>query len=457
MVNSHITLDRVAVGSRFERLYEDDRPRDHRTDGQRDRDRILHSTALRRLSTITQVAAASEHHVFHNRLTHTLKVAQIGQRLAEFLLEIQPDVAEGLGGIDPDVVEAAALAHDLGHPPFGHVAETKLDELVRTSGNPAGFEGNPQSFRIVTKLALRNHRFHGLNLTRATLNAILKYPWLRAHDGGIPERKWGVYTTEAPEFHWVQQTQGRRGVKCAEAEIMDWADDIAYAVHDVEDFYRTGLIPLDRLIVDSTEVDRFLSKVFARWKREGYQEGLDNQDGLACAFRSILQHAREYPDIMVRHEGTRSQRASLRSLSAELISTFITEAIRLRTPDASNSRCVDIVPEHYLAIRILKELTREYVINNPALATQQYGQRRIISELFEICLEEALGNQSGIFPPSVAEQVLEIKESPHSDNKHDLVRVIADYISGMTEQQLIETHKRLTGVALGSVLDSPFY
>ena len=152
---------------------------DQRTPFKRDRDRILYTNALRRLAGVTQVAADSEPHVFHNRLTHTLEIAQIARRIAERLARDNSEAALALGGIDPDVAEAAALAHDLGHPPFGHIAEELLDDLMCGEQKIRdGFEGNAQSFRIVTKLAVRN--LHpGLDLTRATLNAILKYPRLQ--------------------------------------------------------------------------------------------------------------------------------------------------------------------------------------------------------------------------------------------------------------------------------------
>jgi dGTPase len=161
-------------------------PKDVRRPSQSDRDRILYSSAFRRLAGITQVVAPAEGQVFHNRLTHTLEVAQIGRRLAEKLLhEYDREFIDSIGGINPDVVEAAALAHDLGHPPFGHIAEETLCKLldgIRSSDYPGtwfkeGFEGNAQSFRIVTTLALRyppdsgrsDEIVTGLNLTRATL------------------------------------------------------------------------------------------------------------------------------------------------------------------------------------------------------------------------------------------------------------------------------------------------
>ena len=175
--------------NRYQRRYQGDRDDDQRDPGQRDRDRILYTSAFRRLAGITQVAAPSEPYAVHNRLTHSLEVAQIGRRLAERLLAEAEALRLDVSNLNPDVVEAAALAHDLGHPPFGHIAEDELDHLVRvaSSGNDdlEGFGGNAQSFRIVTYLAVRHERFPGLNLTAATLDAILKYPWLRGTTGKL--------------------------------------------------------------------------------------------------------------------------------------------------------------------------------------------------------------------------------------------------------------------------------
>ena len=150
---------------------------DCRTAFQRDRDRLLYSDYLRRLASVTQVASAAEGASFHNRLTHSIKVAQVGRRLAELLLSRDKDLA---GFLDPDVVEAAALAHDLGHPPFGHVADRHLCALAVENDLGDGFEGNAQTFRIVTRLSVRRSGGGlGLDLTRATLAATAKYPWFR--------------------------------------------------------------------------------------------------------------------------------------------------------------------------------------------------------------------------------------------------------------------------------------
>ena len=143
----------------------------------------MYSGAFARLAEITQVVSPERGYVFHNRLTHSLKVGQIARRLAEYFNRDQQPVVEKLGGLDPDSAEAAGLAHDLGHPPFGHIAEEELDQLVREAGLQDGYEGNAQSFRIVTRLAssdardLKQRSIAGLNLTRTTLDGILKYPW----------------------------------------------------------------------------------------------------------------------------------------------------------------------------------------------------------------------------------------------------------------------------------------
>src|SRR5262249_18124365 len=153
-------------------------------------------------------------------------------------------LVDEVGGIDPSVVEAACLAHDLGHPPFGHTAEEALDELAKNFG---GFEGNAQSFRIVTKLAFKSLKYPGLDLTRATLAAILKYPWLKGQNKQKPD-KWGAYASEREDFKFARELGHLAPFQLTvEAALMDWADDVTYSVHDVEDFYRAGRIPMHLL------------------------------------------------------------------------------------------------------------------------------------------------------------------------------------------------------------------
>lgn len=208
---------------------------------QKDRDRLLYASAFQRLASVTQVVSASEGYVFHNRLTHTLEVAQIARRLAEKLLaQTDPALVEALGGLDPEVVEAAALAHDLGHPPFGHIAEKQLDALAKRHTASDGFEGNAQSFRIVNRGAAHRTDYKGLNLTRATLNAILKYPWTRDRTGqdssGHRYEKYGAYDADQEVLVFARSGAVPASEKSVEAAIMDHADAIAYSVHDLDDF-----------------------------------------------------------------------------------------------------------------------------------------------------------------------------------------------------------------------------
>ena len=216
------------------RYSEGKNPRDVRTASQRDLDRVLYSSAFLRLAGVAQIAHVADGSVIHNRLTHSLKVGRMGRGLAERLIKRFPQIAIEIGGIDPDAVEAAGLAHDIGHPPFGHDAESELNALIScevAGGNVDGFQSNAQSFRVVTKLAVRNieESKPGLNLSCATLNAMLKYPW--GEDNANPEQpKWGIYRTEKADFAWARRPIKYLGnARTVEAEIMNLADDIAYS------------------------------------------------------------------------------------------------------------------------------------------------------------------------------------------------------------------------------------
>lgn len=429
--------------------------RDHdpdvRTPTQKDRDRILYSSAFRRLSGITQVASPTELQPVHNRLIHSLKVAQVGRSLAVTLLR-DPANAESidrLGGIDPDVVEAAALAHDLGHPPFGHVAEETLDELLVDGSNgdgvPDGYNGNAQSFRIVTKLAVRYSAKRGgdvagLNLTRATLNGILKYPWLRG-EGGLAQRKWGAYGSEGPDFAWTRD--GAVPVldgKTIEAALMDWADDITYAVHDVEDFFRSGILPLDRIASDPREQERFL-----RW---AVDDGAIPRTEADATLRALLGSFAANPGVLGPFRGSRADRAVLRNMTSELISRYVNASLELKT--VADGVVLAIRPDIEREVRALKLLTRRYVIESPSLVTERFGQRALIRALFAtFCHAAGTRRDWRIFPDYFQEA---LEDAGHDDRA--VKRIVADLVSSMSEAQAIAIHRRLAGHALGSAMDA---
>lgn len=428
---------------------------DPRSPWERDRDRVLHSSAFRRLAGVTQVVSPTEGHVFHNRLTHTLKVAQISHGIADRLLRFQKDLVEKAGGLHPFAAEAAALAHDLGHPPFGHVAEHTLNHLLEAHGaEHDGFEGNAQSFRIVTKLSVRDKDKKGLDLTCATLNGMLKYPCMRSlTEGNQCHDKWGVYSTETGEFGWVRslQTPGKRTL---EAEIMDWADDIAYSVHDLEDFYRAGLIPLDRLKIDQKERESFVDGVKKRWQRGPKKH--HNIDAHKREFETLLE---KVIPIVEPYRGERDQRVQLRTVTAGFIEIYIRGFTLARNPESGVVEVARHIQSE-MQIRMLKELTWHYVIENPAMARQQHGEKKIIKDLFTTFLQIIEDEHSDytIFPNGVKKE-LEAIDQAETDGvsiettRYARLRLIADTISGMTDTEAWRIHRRLTGIDAGSTID----
>jgi dGTPase len=398
------------------------------------------------LAGVTQVVSPAEGHVFHNRLTHTLEVAQIARRLAENLLRTQHALAQRHGGLDADVVESAALAHDLGHPPFGHVAEKELDRVVVNARVSEGYEGNAQSFRIVTKLAVRGEgtpEAPGLDLTRATMNACLKYPWLR-QTSGKKARKWGYYHTEQTDFDWARQGfNGPADQPCLEAQVMTWADDIGYSVHDTEDFFRAGLIPLDRIINSNDEVDRFLTSAFQEMQAN---EQTQNQ------LRQVFQEFRQLLVFSRPYLGTQSDRQDVRAYTSTQIGRYLT-AVTIRAEANARGEVLDMPEPMRQEIELVKHLTRYYVIDSASLASQQHGQRRVIRTLFKSYLGAAEEREWRMLPAAYREQIRMAGTVTSEAAHQEIVRLIADMIAEMTDYQALNLHHRMTGQVSGSVLD----
>lgn len=414
-----------------------------RTEAQRDRDRILYSSAFSRLAGITQVASSAPGASFHNRLTHSFKVAQAARRLAERLKVEEAEVGL-VETLDIDAAEAAALGHDLGHPPFGHIAEEVLADVMSDAG---GFEGNAQSFRIVCRLAMHDPEHRGLNLTPVTLNGMLKYPWLPGeHPTDHQSGKFGAYWSDRDDFRAAQGASSiRPGLRTLEAEIMDWSDDITYAVHDLEDFYRVGLVPLERLRTDGDERTRLFRSFFG------------SDGALRAKFQGLdPHHLRERLDFLFLGRlvfdpfvGTSTQRAQLRQAASNLIGDFMGAITARVTPEEAQTRVVRIEPDAQADVLILKELTWFYVINRPALALIQEAQKELVRRLFDTYERAARpGGRRELLPVPEREAVA---DDPPDPVRH---RIICDFVAGLTELRAFALHGLLTGSRQGSVLDA---
>jgi dGTPase len=397
-----------------ERRRHDKSGRDQREPFERDRDRILYSSAFRRLAGITQVVRSGEADVFHTRLQHTLKVAQVGRRIAQICERTQPELCRVLG------------------------------------------VGNAQSFRILTRLAVR-YESPGLDLTRATLAACLKYPWLREPDTDGRNKKWGAYSPDSDDFQFARELLPGTA-RSAEAELMDWADDIAYSVHDIEDFHRCGAIPWHRIFPKDrnprrhtsdgkpTELGDRAEVLVLRARDAWYDAPTDAEGRLRGAVRRLEEFISGGWSIVIDepYEGTRDQREALRSLTSALISRYI-QALKLRdVADRQDESPVTISDQHVDEVKILKQITREYIISNPALVAQQNGQKRIVQSLFVMLM-----NDSSKGPP----QYLPTRLRYLWDDGISIARFAADCIASLTEAEAVGLHGRLHGLASGSVLD----
>jgi dGTPase len=389
-----------------------------RTAFARDRARILHSAALRRLAAKTQVVAPGSDDFGRNRLTHSLEVAQVGRDLAGFL------------GCDPDVVDTACLAHDLGHPPFGHNGEAVLDLLADGIG---GFEGNAQTLRVLTRLEpkvvdRRTGRPAGLNLTRACLDAATKYPWPRDEAPPGAGRKFGAYRDDAEVFAWVRR--GAPGARaCVEAQVMDLADDVAYSVHDVEDAVVAGY--LDPAALRDREVAAEVAAEAAAWYLGG---GDPAEPAEALARLSAL------PWWVAGFDGSWRALAALKDLTSQLIGRFV-----VATRDATAARygpgpltrhaAEVVVPASTRAeIAVLKAIAIHFVVNAEQRQAVYARQRAVIAELVEALLDGG--------PDELERPYADAWRVAPDDAARR--RVVVDQVAGLTDASAVTWHTRLT-------------
>jgi dGTPase len=387
-----------------------------RTPFERDRARVVHSASLRRLAAKTQVLGPQADDFVRNRLTHSLEVAQVAR-----------DIAHPLG-CHPDLAETAALAHDLGHPPFGHNGEAVLDDLAAGCG---GFEGNAQTLRILTRLEAKSSdaagRSVGLNLTRATLDACTKYPWLRST---AEPGKFGVYDEDLPAFTWLRDgVSGSR--RCLEAQIMDFADDVAYSVHDLEDGIVGGHV--DLAVLDRPDELAAVCQTVRDW----YLPAVEDAALVEAIGR--LRTVGTWPGTT--YDGSRRGLAALKNLTSDLIGVFcghVHTATRDRYGDAPLVRhAADlVVPEDTVhEIAVLKGIAAHYVMRTDERSRVMERQRELLAELFEALVAT---DGSALDDAFRDDHLRAADEAART-------RVVVDQIASLTDASAVAWHARLTG------------
>lgn len=395
-----------------ERFLNEPAKRKGRTEFARDRARIIHSFALRRLAAKTQVAVPWASDFPRTRLSHSLECAQVGRELGAAL------------GADPDLMEGACLAHDLGHPPFGHNGESALAKIAESCG---GFEGNAQSFRLLTRIEAKTVDEDGisvgLNLTRASLDAATKYPWSARENS----KKFGVYSDDEEIFNWVR-SGAPENQSSMEAQIMDWSDDVAYSVHDLEDALVTGHIQLELLRGD-------LQSLFEVAKSE-YLPDISEAEA-SSALESLMSLScwpREF-------DRSHRQLALLKDLTSQLIGRFAAAAEReTRTHygdgDLTRYSASLLVPrEQRVEVAMLKAMPGHYIIRAEKSQELYTKQRILLDELVAAVLERAPGALESFF----------LQEWYRASSDQEKLRVVIDQVASLTDPGAYALHKELTG------------
>ncbi|WP_040164248.1 deoxyguanosinetriphosphate triphosphohydrolase [Microbacterium gorillae] len=395
--------------------------RSERDDFARDRARVLHSAAWRRLAAKTQVLSpASPADFARNRLTHSLEVSQVGRELATSLR------------LNPDLVDTACLSHDLGHPPFGHNGERALNDWASDIG---GFEGNAQTLRILIRLEPKvmdeDGTGYGLNLTRASLDATCKYPWTA--DAPLPDPggrlKFGVYPDDEPVFHWMRQGAPGR-VRCIEAEVMDLSDDIGYSVHDFEDAVMNGYLNPARLN-DPAEHEALVSAI-QTWV--GYDFSRDELDDALYRLTRLPQWLRSF-------DHSRADLARLKNLTSELIGRFAraaTTATKEAYPVESMTRyhAHVVVPRVVeTEVAVLKGIIGATVVSIDGRKELYKEQRRVLKRLANALWADG---ERALDPVFAADFAAAADDATRR-------RIVVDQVASLTDQTAVAWHRRFVG------------
>ncbi|HEX8629358.1 MAG TPA: dNTP triphosphohydrolase [Catenuloplanes sp.] len=461
-----------------------------------DRDRIVSSPFFARLGGVTQVISPGGGGLLvHNRLTHSLKVAQVGRAVAERLVADGRYAAllDRLGGCDPDVVEAAALAHDLGHPPFGHLGERVLDQLARHRLRlPDGFEGNAQSYRIVTSTVIRGTSTIGLDLTAAVRAAILKYPWTRLgyptphprhldpaprgaaappDDPGSGSAKFGAYSTELDDVRQAREPfVGRLAdwQQTVEASIMDTADDIAYAIHDVEDFHRVGVLQQGSVAAElmawqreaaalrelpDPDLDaqvRRPGRSIERLRRQLHRKDAWISDDEAFA-AAVEQVRRELVDglLAAPFDGSIEAEQSVAQFSAQWTRRLV-DAIGVVPRPVVRAGHVQLAVAQWHEVQVLKFVHHRFVLARPDLALHQRGQARLLGTLAQALMAWLVDPEEEARLPRRLHDLVELAEAelpPSTAERAERARgrAIIDFVASLSDSQAVALLDALSG------------
>jgi dGTPase len=428
-------------------------PKDHRHATERDRDRILHSSAFRRLQGKTQVFGIGQADFYRTRLTHSVEVAQIARAISQNLLFENPLLERCLS---PELAEAAALAHDLGHPPFGHAGEQTLDDCMRdvsrrshlTGKKVLRFEGNAQTFHILVAAEPKSPSYPGLNLTRATLCGVLKYPY----EQDIRNDKF-IFASDLAMAKWALQkgssilkaqdrADNRRPRTSIACQVLDWADDCAYSVHDVEDALQAQFLHPGDL-----EQARFARRVLAH-----YEETRTEEEAPKLSFPEVRRRLgnfarRIYPS---EYGDERAQRkAAMRNILNDLITSVSVEACD-RSCRADFSWRLIVPDEARILSELCKSVIWEAVITDPRVAVMSTKGREILRDLFQLLMEEVLEKKSVALFPRYYRPIV---EACLGGGQMEAGRAVCNFLALLTDMDALRLHSLLRGSKASSIFD----